>query len=74
MDTSFLKDLSAAEVRENLIHHIQGINKHLTKEYLEGLSDEELCGEAHPAYRNDYEKALNAKPKTYQPRILKNNS
>ena len=44
--------------REDLIRHIQGINKHLTKVYLENLSNQELLCESHPVYRSDYEKAM----------------
>lgn len=44
--------------REDLIQHIGSLNKYLTKEYLQNLKNSQLICECHPAYREDYKKAL----------------
>jgi hypothetical protein len=71
MDTSFLKNLSRDEIRANLIQHIHAINKKLSESFLQDLSDEDLCAEAHPAYRHDYERALGLDTKKVGAPILK---
>lgn len=66
---SFIKPTRSA--REDMIQHIGAVNKHLTKEYLENLSNRELLCETHPAYREDYSKALGVDPVNGRTRILK---
>lgn len=53
METNEVLDLKV--IKANMIRHIQGINKHLTPEYLEQFKARELLGECHPAYRSIYE-------------------
>lgn len=67
--TTFIRPNQGA--RLDLIQHITSINKYLTKEYLEGLTNIELLCEAHPAYREDYKKALEVKEVPVGSRILK---
>ena len=62
-DTNSIHVSKKVTPRQSLIQHIRGINKHLTPEYLENLSDEELLCEAHPVYREDHAKALGIETK-----------
>jgi len=67
-----LEHLTQQEIRTNLIRHITAVNKHLSASYLSELSAEDLVAEAHPAYRQDYSKALGLdKEKKFHPPILK---
>jgi hypothetical protein len=58
-----------ATPRQNVIQHIQAINKCLGKEYLEGLTNEQLLSETHPVYRADYARLLDVE--TSGKKILK---
>lgn len=44
--------------KKDLIHHVKSVNKPMSFEYLNSLTIEDLLAMAHPAYRNDYSKAL----------------
>lgn len=45
-------------MRNLMYQHIQGYNKHLTRDYLDQFSYEELLGLCHPVDRLDFKRQL----------------
>jgi hypothetical protein len=55
-----------SSVKEEMIQHVHAINKFLTPEYLENLTEKQLIGESHPIYREYFEDKLKKELKAKQ--------